>query len=44
MLAGFKGMDHWYYAIYGTPEGTFFFQHLPEKKSKQKELEMKTKQ
>ena len=24
---------------YGTPEGTFLFQYLPEKKSKQKELE-----
>ena len=23
---------------YGTPEGTFLFQYLPEKKSKQKEL------
>ena len=26
---------------YGTPEGTFLFQYLPEKKSKQKELERK---
>ena len=30
--------------IYGTPEGTFLFQYLPEKKSKQKELERKSKQ
>ena len=29
---------------YGTPEGTFLFQYLPEKKSKQKELERKSKQ
>ena len=29
---------------YGTPEGTFLFQYLPEKKSKQKELERKPKQ
>ena len=26
-----------YDANYGTPEGTFLFQYLPEKKSKQKE-------
>ena len=30
--------------MYGTPEGTFLFQYLPEKKSKQKELERKSKQ
>ena len=30
--------------IYGTPEETFLFQYLPEKKSKQKELERKSKQ
>ena len=30
--------------LYGTPEGTFLFQYLPEKKSKQKELEKKSKQ
>ena len=29
---------------YGTPEGTFLFQYLPEKKSKLKELERKSKQ
>ena len=29
--------------MYGTPEGTFLFQCLPEKKSKQKELERKSK-
>ena len=29
---------------YGTPEGTFLFQYLSEKKSKQKELERKLKQ
>ena len=29
---------------YGTREGTFLFQYLPEKKSKQKELERKSKQ
>ena len=29
---------------YGTPEGTFLFQYLPEKKSKQKELGRKSKQ
>ena len=29
---------------YGTPEGTFLFQYLPEKKLKQKELENKSKQ
>ena len=29
---------------YGTPEGTFLFQYLPEKKLKQKELEKKSKQ
>ena len=29
---------------YGTPEGTFLFQYLPEKKSKQKESERKSKQ
>ena len=29
---------------YGTREGTFLFQYLPEKKSKQKELERKPKQ
>ena len=29
---------------YGTPEGTFLFQYLSEKKSKQKELERKSKQ
>ena len=29
---------------YGTPEGTFLFPYLPEKKSKQKELERKSKQ
>ena len=28
----------------GTPEGTFLFQYLPEKKLKQKELEKKSKQ
>ena len=27
-----------------TPEGTLLFQYLPEKKSKQKELERKSKQ
>ena len=30
--------------FYGTPEGTFLFRYLPEKKSKQKELERKSKQ
>ena len=30
--------------LYGTPEGTFLFQYLPEKKLKQKELEKKSKQ
>ena len=30
--------------IYGTPEGTFLFQYLPEKTLKQKELEKKSKQ
>ena len=30
--------------IYGPPERTFLFQYLPEKKSKQKELERKSKQ
>ena len=29
---------------YGTPEGTFLFQYLPEKKLKQKELEKKSNQ
>ena len=29
---------------YGTREGTFLFQYFPEKKSKQKELERKSKQ
>ena len=29
---------------YGTPEGTFLFQYLPEKKLKQEELEKKFKQ
>ena len=29
---------------YGTPEGAFLFQYLPEKKSKQMELEKKSKQ
>ena len=29
---------------YGTREGTFLFKYLPEKKSKQKELERKSKQ
>ena len=29
---------------YGTPEETFLFQYLPEKKLKQKELENKSKQ
>ena len=29
---------------YGTPEGTFLFQYLREKKSEQKELESKSKQ
>ena len=29
---------------YGTREGTFLFQYLPEKKLKQKELERKSKQ
>ena len=29
---------------YATPEGTFLFQYLPEKKLKQKELEKKSKQ
>ena len=29
---------------YGTPDGTFLFQYLPEKKLKQKELEKKSKQ
>ena len=29
---------------YGTPEGTFLFQYLPVKKSKQKESERKSKQ
>ena len=31
-------------AKYGTREGTFLFQYLPEKKSKQKELERQSKQ
>ena len=30
--------------LYGIPEGAFLFQYLPEKKSKQKELERKSKQ
>ena len=30
--------------LYGTPEGTFLFQYFSEKKSKQKELERKSKQ
>ena len=30
--------------MYGTPEGTFLFQYLSEKKSKQKELKRKSKQ
>ena len=29
---------------YGTPERTFLFQYLPEKKLKQKELEKKSKE
>ena len=29
---------------YGTPEGTFLFQYLQEKKLKQKELQKKSKQ
>ena len=29
---------------YGTPEGTFLFKYFTEKKSKQKELERKSKQ
>ena len=29
---------------YGTPAGTFLFQYLSEKKSRQKELERKSKQ
>ena len=30
-----------FFNFYGTLEGTFLFQYLPEKKSKQKELERK---
>ena len=29
---------------YGSPEGTFLFQYLPEKKLKQNELEKKSEQ
>ena len=32
------------YGDYGTPEGTFFFQYLPEKKLKQEKLEKESEQ
>ena len=38
-----KNLYQWRF-YYETPEVTFFFQYLPEKKSKQKELERKSKQ
>ena len=34
--------SHFWSGPYGTPEGTFLFQYLPEKKSKEKELERKS--
>ena len=41
----FTARLHMYTSLsYGTPEGTFLFQYLPEKKSEQKELERKSKQ
>ena len=37
-------MVTFYTEVYGTREGTFLFQYLPEKRSKEKELEGKSKQ
>ena len=41
-VLGLAEPRHTYY--YGTLEGTFLFQYLPEKKMKQNELEKKSKQ
>ena len=38
------GSEFFFTHLYGTPDGTFLFQYLPEKKLKQKELEKKSKQ
>ena len=42
LVFAFQYKNHRYEST--NPEGTFLFQYLPEKKSKQKELERKSKQ